>query len=142
LARQVSAKIPLNVDHRGTFNPPHSYVVTLSPTNKLELVDVLLELRPPLSLTRFFAGDGSFPNKYCLSKALGEALLHRHRGTVPIAILRPSFVVSAHQDPSPGWIDNVSGLVAIHMLTMMGRCPVGPRHLLFSPIPAHVSRFI
>ena len=83
-------------------------------------------------------GDGSLGNMYCLSKALGEALLHQRRGNVPLAIVRPSFVVSAHQDPVPGWSDNAAGLLGLNMFTLMGRCPVDPHHVLFS----HVSGFI
>jgi nucleoside-diphosphate-sugar epimerase len=81
-------------------------------------------------------------NTYCLTKALGEALLHRDRGAVPLAIIRPTTIVSAHKDPMPGWSENLSGLLAIHMFALMGCCPVGPHHVLFSLITAHVSEFI
>jgi len=44
---------------------------------------------------------------YTLTKALGELLIDRHRGEVPVTILRPAIVTSAAGGPLPGWIDGV-----------------------------------
>lgn len=41
---------------------------------------------------------------YTFTKALGEQLLVKHRGQVPLAIVRPSVTEGALEDPHPGWI--------------------------------------
>lgn len=41
---------------------------------------------------------------YTFTKAMGEQLLVKHRGPVPLAIVRPSVTEGALQDPHPGWI--------------------------------------
>ncbi len=46
---------------------------------------------------------GLYPSTYTLSKALGEAMLARHRGGTKVAIVRPSIIVNALADPIPGW---------------------------------------
>ncbi len=48
-----------------------------------------------------------FNDVYTLTKALGERLLSQERGAVPLAILRPAIVESAHREPIPGWIEAV-----------------------------------
>ncbi len=42
---------------------------------------------------------------YTFTKALGEALLLRHRGSLPTIILRPSIIESSLREPEPGWLD-------------------------------------
>ena len=41
---------------------------------------------------------------YTFTKAMGEQLLVKHRGQVPLAIVRPSVTEGALEDPHPGWI--------------------------------------
>ena len=41
---------------------------------------------------------------YTFTKAMGEQLLVKNRGQVPLAIVRPSVTEGALQDPHPGWI--------------------------------------
>lgn len=41
------------------------------------------------------------PNTYTYTKALVENILMTERGNLPIAIVRPSIVVAALQDPFP-----------------------------------------
>ncbi|MDH3403393.1 MAG: AMP-binding protein [Acidobacteriota bacterium] len=48
-----------------------------------------------------------FHDVYTLTKALGERLLERERGAVPLAIVRPAIVESALAEPLPGWIEAV-----------------------------------
>ena len=48
-----------------------------------------------------------FNDTYTLTKALGEALVQRHRGDVPTLIMRPSVVESALEGPEPGWLDGM-----------------------------------
>jgi long-chain acyl-CoA synthetase len=60
-----------------------------------------------------------FHDVYTLTKALGEALLARDHGAVPVAIVRPAIVESAAEQPFPGWIDAVR--VADPLLVAYGR---------------------
>ena len=60
-----------------------------------------------------------FHDVYTFTKALGERLLARDRGTVPVAIVRPAIVESAAAEPIPGWIDAVR--VADPLLVAYGR---------------------
>jgi long-chain acyl-CoA synthetase len=42
---------------------------------------------------------------YTFTKALGEQLILKYRGDVPMAIVRPSIIESTFAEPEPGWID-------------------------------------
>lgn len=45
-----------------------------------------------------------WPDAYAYTKALGEQALLEGRGDVPVTIVRPSIIESAHAEPRPGWI--------------------------------------
>ena len=45
-----------------------------------------------------------FPDAYAFTKALGEIAVAESAGDVPISVVRPSIIESAHSEPSPGWI--------------------------------------
>ena len=45
-----------------------------------------------------------WPDAYAYTKALGEQALLEGRGDVPVTIVRPSIIESAHREPRPGWI--------------------------------------
>jgi fatty acyl-CoA reductase len=42
---------------------------------------------------------------YTFTKAMAEQVLVRHRGDVPVLVLRPSIIESALSEPEPGWLD-------------------------------------
>jgi len=44
-------------------------------------------------------------DSYTLSKAMAEMLLIKHRGDVPLSIIRPPGITSAVKDPAPGWLE-------------------------------------
>ncbi|XP_047038869.1 putative fatty acyl-CoA reductase CG5065 [Helicoverpa zea] len=50
------------------------------------------------------------PNTYTFTKALAETVVEEHgnRG-YPVAIFRPSIVISSLRHPFPGWIENLNG---------------------------------
>mmetsp|Transcript_2119 Transcript_2119/g.1451 ORF Transcript_2119/g.1451 Transcript_2119/m.1451 type:complete len:80 (-) Transcript_2119:2746-2985(-) len=52
---------------------------------------------------------GDFPNTYTYTKHLAEKALVKLRGHIPLAITRPSIVISSIKDPAPGWIDSLAG---------------------------------
>ncbi len=60
-----------------------------------------------------------FRDVYTLTKALGERLVARRRGAVPVAVVRPAIVESALAQPIPGWIEAVR--VADPLLAAYGR---------------------
>ena len=50
---------------------------------------------------------------YNFSQALGESAIIQKGGSLPIAIVRPSIVVSSWKEPMPGWIENLNGPTGI-----------------------------
>ncbi len=65
------------------------------------------------------AGRHGFNDVYTLTKALGERLVARDRGSVPVAIVRPAIVESAAEQPIPGWIEAIR--VSDPLLVAYGR---------------------
>ncbi|XP_011166600.1 putative fatty acyl-CoA reductase CG5065 isoform X2 [Solenopsis invicta] len=56
---------------------------------------------------------GDHPNTYTLTKGLAEQIVMTKGRGLPIAIVRPSIVCAANQEPFPGWIDNACGITGI-----------------------------
>ena len=50
------------------------------------------------------AASVGWPDAYAYTKALGEQALSETKGNVPVSIVRPSIIESAHAEPFPGWI--------------------------------------
>ncbi|KAF2881899.1 hypothetical protein ILUMI_24280 [Ignelater luminosus] len=76
--------------------------------NLLQLVDTFdddfLE-----SITPGLIGDR--PNTYAFTKAVAENVVKEEGKGLPIAIVRPSIVISTCKEPIPGWMDTVYGAV-------------------------------
>ncbi|KAL9248434.1 Alcohol-forming fatty acyl-CoA reductase-like protein [Drosera capensis] len=53
-----------------------------------------------------------WPNVYVFTKAMGEMLINRFKGNLPVVILRPTIVTSTYKEPIPGWIEGVRMLDA------------------------------
>lgn len=76
--------------------------------------DALIEISETLdtdtveNMCRTFMNE--WPNSYTLTKAVAEELVRREKD-LPICIVRPSIVMAAYKEPTPGWIDkkNVFG---------------------------------
>lgn len=60
------------------------------------------------------------PNTYTYTKALAEHYVAKQEGKYPISIVRPSIVISANSEPSPGWVDNVNGIAGLGCLASIG----------------------
>lgn len=45
---------------------------------------------------------------YTFTKAMGEQLIDRYRGTLAVAVLRPSIIESSLAEPEPGWIEGLN----------------------------------
>ncbi|KAJ0092803.1 hypothetical protein Patl1_26288 [Pistacia atlantica] len=46
-------------------------------------------------------------NFYEFTKAMGETVIYKNRGEIPVAIIRPSVIESSFKEPSPGWIQGI-----------------------------------
>lgn len=44
---------------------------------------------------------------YTFTKWIGEQLLIRDRGEVPLSVFRPAIIESSYEEPAPGWIDGL-----------------------------------
>lgn len=56
---------------------------------------------------------GNRPNTYTFTKALTEHMLLKESGNLPVAIVRPSIVISSVREPMAGWVDNWNGPTGI-----------------------------
>ena len=72
-----------------------------------------------LKLTRY-------PNTYTFTKAMGEKLLFKYHGRVPVAIVRPTIIGCSWREPEPGWVDTVSAGGALFLTGGLGFMPVQP----------------
>jgi long-chain acyl-CoA synthetase len=70
-----------------------------------------------------------WPNIYTFTKSLGESLLSRHGGDLPIAIVRPSIVESSQRSPFTGWNEgiNTSGPLSYLLGTNFRQLPTNER---------------
>lgn len=68
---------------------------------------------------------GNYPNTYTYSKNIGERMLLRYRGDVPMCIVRPTIVGAAWRDPFPGWIDSIAAAGAFFLAAGLGLLQLG-----------------
>ena len=54
-----------------------------------------------------WARQRGWNDTYTYTKALGEQMVLRRRGDVPLAIVRPAIIESSLSEPSPGWLDGL-----------------------------------
>ena len=73
-----------------------------------------------------------WPNTYTFTKSLGESILARHGGDLPIAIVRPSIVESSERSPFIGWNEgiNTSGPLSYLLGTNFRQLPTNERKCL------------
>ncbi|XP_012144429.1 putative fatty acyl-CoA reductase CG5065 [Megachile rotundata] len=74
------------------------HVIALTKIMDTKMVD---EITPALI--------GNRPNTYTFTKALTERILQLESGYLPVAIVRPSIVLSSLREPVAGWVDNCNG---------------------------------
>jgi hypothetical protein len=63
---------------------------------------------------------GTFPNTYTFTKNIGEKLLKKHRGDLPLVIIRPSIIGAAYREPHIGWVDSISAATAVYLMGGLG----------------------
>ncbi|RZC44027.1 hypothetical protein C5167_036974 [Papaver somniferum] len=56
-------------------------------------------------LERARAKDGQI---HVFTKAMGEMLIGKYGGNLPIVIIRPTIITSTYKEPFPGWIKSAS----------------------------------
>ncbi|KAK3917236.1 Putative fatty acyl-CoA reductase [Frankliniella fusca] len=56
---------------------------------------------------------GYQPNTYTFSKALAEQVMQDHSELFNVAVFRPAIVIGAHNEPMPGWTNNLNGPFAL-----------------------------
>ncbi|KAJ3618778.1 hypothetical protein MTP99_005590 [Tenebrio molitor] len=92
------------------------YTPPMKPENLLALVDDLddhtLQAITPKLL-------GEYPNTYIYTKCITEDLVKTNL-QVPKAIVRPAIVISTIEEPVPGWVDNVYGVIGIALVAALG----------------------
>ena len=74
--------------------------------------DMLKDMTPSLL--------GDHPNTYTFTKALAETLLVNECGSLPVAIVRPSIVTAAWNEPIQGWVEGLNGPTGIIAGTYKG----------------------
>lgn len=61
-----------------------------------------------------------WPNTYVFTKAIAENIVKTEGQGLPIAVIRPSIVVSTAREPIAGWIDNFYGATGVAYGAAMG----------------------
>lgn len=81
------------------------------------------------------------PNTYTFTKAVAEKLVDLEREQVPVAVVRPSIITAAHEQPFDGWVDNYSACTGIIAASTIGtvRHMYGREDLLLDFIPIDMS---
>ncbi|XP_066904629.1 putative fatty acyl-CoA reductase CG5065 isoform X2 [Halyomorpha halys] len=77
------------------------------------IVSCLQQLSPEMMDHLAIALTQNHPNTYTVTKAMAETIVEQHAEELPIAIVRPSIVTAAWQEPFPGWVDNFAGITGI-----------------------------
>ena len=70
---------------------------------------------------------------YTMTKAMGEQLVQKERGDLPVAIVRPSIIESSLRDPEPGWLEGLKvadPLIAHFSKGRLSDFPADPRVVL------------
>ncbi|CCW66005.1 unnamed protein product [Phytomonas sp. Hart1] len=96
----------VNYQRQGIDNMSAEEIYPLS-FDAEEMVKAILDIHPAelKTQTSQYLKRLGFPNTYTFTKNMGEKLLARYRGDIPLAIVRPSIVGCSYSEPMPGWVD-------------------------------------
>lgn len=61
-----------------------------------------------------------WPNTYVFTKALGENMVLKYGGDLPVCIVRPSIVIATYKEPISAWINNMYGPTGVVMGSGIG----------------------
>ncbi|TYJ18161.1 hypothetical protein E1A91_A09G103400v1 [Gossypium mustelinum] len=70
-----------------------------------------------------------WPNTYVFTKAMGEMLLERFKGDLPLVIIRPTIIASTYKQPFPGWIEGVRTIDSVLVNYGKGKLTCFPGNL-------------
>ncbi|GBP20487.1 Putative fatty acyl-CoA reductase CG5065 [Eumeta japonica] len=100
---------PVHPDHVVTLvqNLPDELIDGITPNLVESRVKASPSLHHRTDTPTLVAGDR--PNTYTFTKALAEDMLIKECGNLPVAIVRPSIVLSSAREPVKGWVDNWNG---------------------------------
>ncbi|KAL4592061.1 hypothetical protein LXL04_005041 [Taraxacum kok-saghyz] len=84
------------------------------------------------------ANHYGWPNTYVFTKALGEIILEKFKGDVPLVILRPTIITSTYKEPFPGWIEGIRTIDSMIVSYGKGRltCFPGDPESIYDVVPA------
>lgn len=86
------------------------------------------------------------PNTYTFTKGLAEQVVSEYKNRLPVVIYRPSIVISALEEPIPGWIDNFNGPVGLLLASGIGlfRTSYGDPDIVsdFTPVDTSIKAMI
>lgn len=79
-----------------------------------------------------------WPNTYVFTKAMGEMLVGKLRGDLPVVILRPTIVCSTLNEPFPGWVEGCRTIDSVAVIYGKGSLNLFPtdKNSVFDLIPA------
>lgn len=63
---------------------------------------------------------GKWDNTYVFTKSVAEEVVKSQSKDLPVAVVRPSIVISTYKDPVPGWIDNYYGPTGVSYAAAIG----------------------
>jgi len=84
------------------------------------LIEEILKLNPQQVIEREKEIIGKYPNTYTFTKSLTERVLKKRAGSQRIAIIRPSIVISAYEEPMVGWTETLSAMGGLLFAGMLG----------------------
>uniref|UniRef100_A0A803N281 Fatty acyl-CoA reductase n=1 Tax=Chenopodium quinoa TaxID=63459 RepID=A0A803N281_CHEQI len=84
--------------------------LTIKGASSKEIRDTMKQLG--LKRAKFYG----WPNTYVFTKAMGEMLIHEHKGNLPLVIARPTMISSTYKEPFPGWIEGLGSLANVSIL--------------------------
>lgn len=70
--------------------------------------------------TKSLLSKYNFPNTYTFTKSMGEHLIRKNKGRLPISIVRPSIIGCSYRDPCPGWVDALTAAGGLFLTVGLG----------------------
>lgn len=79
-----------------------------------------------------------WPNVYVFTKAMGEMMIMKEKGDLPVVIVRPTIVSSTFKEPIPGWVEGIRTIDSLAVAYGKGRLPcfLGDPESIVDVIPA------
>ncbi|KAI3973616.1 hypothetical protein MKW92_053358 [Papaver armeniacum] len=75
-----------------------------------------------------------WPNTYVFTKAMGEMLIGKYGGNVPIVIIRPTIITSTYKEPFPGWSEGVRTIDSFIVALAKGKLPCVPGDMVVNAV--------